>query len=85
MSSLGRLRRRLNPLPLRGAPVRDRSSWLAVSCDAGEYSGETGEDCEAGVPSTCEPEETAELAVLGWLPNILSKRRRAPGCLRLPG
>ena len=31
------------------------SGWLEVGCDAGEYCGETGEDCEAGVPSTCEP------------------------------
>ena len=59
------------------------SGWLGS--DAGEYCGETGENCEAGVLSTCEPGETAEPAVLAWLPNILSKRRRAPRCLPLPG
>ena len=57
--------------------------WLGG--DAGEYGGETGENCEGGVLSTCEPGETAEPAVLAWLPNILSKRRRAPRCLPLPG
>ena len=58
------------------------SSWLGN--DAGEYCGETGENCEAGVLSTCEPGETAEPGVLAWLPNILSKRRKAPRCLPLP-
>ena len=59
------------------------SGWLGS--DAGEYCGETGENCEAGVLSTCEPGETAEPAALAWLPNILSRRRRAPRCLPLPG
>ena len=72
MSSLGRLRRRTNPLAPRGAPVRDRSM---LGCYAGEYCGETGENCEAWVLSTCESGETAEPAVLAWLPNILSRRR----------
>ena len=36
------------------------TSWLAGGCDAGEYCGETGENCEAGVLSTCEPGETKQ-------------------------
>ena len=71
------------PLPLVGRRPETDSGWLGS--DAGEYCGETGEYCEAGVLSTCEPGETAESAVLAWLPNILSKRRRAPRCLPLPG
>ena len=71
------------PLLLVGRRPEADSGWL--SSDVGEYCGETGEYCEAGVLSTCEPGETAEPAVLAWLPNILSKRRRAPRCLPLPG
>ena len=62
-----------------------RENCDAVVLTNCEYCGETGENCEAGVLSTCEPGETAESAVLAWLPNILSKRRRAPRCLPLPG
>ena len=79
MSSLGRLRRGTNPL----APSETDLGWLG--CDAGEYSGETGENCEGGVLSTCEPGETAQPAVLSWLPKIMSKRRGAPRFLPLPG
>ena len=43
------------PLPLVGRRPETDSGWLG--CDAGEYSGETGENCEAGVRSTCEPVE----------------------------
>ena len=56
--------------------MRENTAWLG--CDAGEYCGETGEYCEARVLSTCEPGETAEPAVLAWLPNI----RRNAGELR---
>ena len=49
-----------------------------MGCDAGEFCGETGEDCEVGVPCTFELGETAELPELCSLPNIVSKRRRAP-------
>ena len=55
--------------------------WLGG--DAGEYRGETDEDCEAGLPSTCKPGDMAALAVVGWLPNTLSKQRRPPRCLPL--
>jgi hypothetical protein len=59
-------------LLLVGRRPETDSGWLGG--DAGEYCGETsGENCEAGVLSTCEPGETAEPAVLAWLPNILSK------------
>ena len=71
------------PLLLVGRRPETDAGWLGS--DAGEYCGETGEDCEAGVLSSCEPGETAEPAILAWLPNILSKRRRAPLCLPLPG
>ena len=71
------------PLLLVGRRPETDSGWLGS--DAGEYCGETGENCEAGVLSICEPGETAEPAALAWLPNILSKRRRAPRCLPLPG
>ena len=73
----------LSPLLLVGRRSETDPSWLG--CDAGEYCGETGENCEAEVLSTCEPGETAEPAVLAWLPNILSKRRRAQRCSALPG
>ena len=73
----------LSPLLLVGRRSETDPSWLG--CDAGEYCGETGENCETGVLSTCEQGETAEPAVLAWLSNILSKRRRAPRCLFLPG
>ena len=75
----------LIPLLLVGRRSETDPGRLEVGCDAGEYGGETGAECEAGVPSTCEPGETAEPAVLAWLPNISSKRRRAPRCLPLPG
>ena len=71
------------PLLLVGRRPETDSGWLGS--DAGEYCGETGENCEAGVLSTCEPGETAEPAVLDWLRNILSKRRRAPRCVPLHG
>ena len=45
------------PLLLVGRRPETDSGWLGS--DAGEYCGETGEDCEAGVPPTCEPVETA--------------------------
>ena len=73
----------LVPLLLVGRRPETDSGWLGG--DAGECRGKTGENCEAGVLSTCEPGETAEPAILAWLPNILSKRRRAPHCLPSPG
>ena len=77
------MQKNLTPLLLVGRRPETDSGWLG--CDVGEYCGETGKNCEAGVLSTCEPGETAEPAVLAWLPNILSNRRRAPRCLPLPG
>ena len=61
-----------------GRLFKTYSGSLEMGCDAEEYWGEMREDCEAGVPSTSETGETAELAELCWLPNIVSKRRRAP-------
>ena len=58
------------PLLLVGRRPEADSSWLGS--EAGEYCSETGEYCEAGVLSTCEPGETADPAVLAWLPNIFS-------------
>ena len=66
----------LVPLLLVGRRPETDSGWLGG--DAGEYRGKTGENCEAGVLSTCEPGEMAEPAVLAWLPNI----RRNAGELR---
>jgi hypothetical protein len=49
-------------LLLKGRRSETDSCWLG--CDAGEYCGETGESCEAGVLSTCEPAEKEVHAVL---------------------
>ena len=61
-----------------GRLFKTYSGSLEMGCDAEEYWGEMGEDCEAVVPSTSESGETAELAEFCWLPHIVSKRRRAP-------
>ena len=61
-----------NPFLFLGPRSETGSGWLEVGCDAGDYCSKTRDDCEAGVPSTCEPGDTAELAVLGWLPHIFS-------------
>ena len=82
MSALGGLGRRISPLAPRGAPARGRFKLAGLRW--GRILRRDGrENCEAGVLSTCEPGEAAEPAVLAWLPNILSKRRRAPRCLHV--